>query len=407
MKRNFLATAIALFFAAGLFAELGGILFEVFHKTIGAGAIAMGEACVADPNGATGIFWNPAALDSINKNEVYAGAELLYEGAHMEYLSYSTPIGKFGGLGLMAGYLGYGTYENVDSNSISGGNSDYKDIFLTAAYGKNIFAGYQAGVALKMLIRNAADTTYPAFNADISFHKSFDMVDFGIAFKNVLPLVVKYEVDSEKFVSTMRIGAALKLFDSKLKIAADVEKYFIKENPIFFAGAEYTLFDMFALRTGYNTYSEISGGIGVNYKDINVDYAVTAANSALTHKIALSYFFGGYEVAVKADPEVFSPVGGIKKTYLRMTAATKYEIYKWSLDLKNKKGETVRAWYGAGIPDTEVVWDGLRQDGMPFDEGDYKAILTIIDENDSTIKSKEINIKIQTNDAKSIPMFGE
>lgn len=406
-KKNFLITAIILVCASGIFAQYGGIPFEIFHKTIGARALSMGEACVGNPTGATGIFWNPAALDSLNKNEIYAGAELLFEGAHMEYLTYSTPIGKFGGLGIMAGYLGYGTYEVVDSSAVVTGNADLKDIFISAAYGKNIIAGYQAGVSLKMLIKSAADGTYPAFNADVSFYKSFEMVDIGIAFKNVLPIEVKYALDSEKFVSTLRAGAVLKLLDAKLKIAADVEKYFINENPVFFAGVEYRVVDMFAVRAGYNTFSDISGGIGINFQNMNLDYAVTYASSTLMHKIAISYEFGGYEASLRAEPEVFSPVGAIKKTYIRITAAAKYEIYKWSLELKDKKGKIVRTWFGASIPDTEVVWDGLRDDGMPFEEGEYKALLTLVDENDTVIKSKELTIKIQTNDARSIPMFGE
>ena len=407
MKRNILISAVILVFAACLFGALGGIPFEVLDKTIGARALSMGEACVADPSGISTIFWNPAALDSSNKNVIYGGAELLYEGAHMEYISYATPMGKYGSLGLMAGYLGYGSYEVVNSSSEVTGNADLKDIFLTAAYGKNIIGGYEAGLALKMLVRAAADGTYPAFNADISFHKSFDRVDLGVAFKNVLPTDIKYSVDSEKFVSSMRIGASLKLLDSSLKIAADMEKYFIQENPVFFVGAEYMLFDMLALRAGFNTFSEISGGLGINFQNLSLDYAVTFSDAVLMHKIALSCAFGGYEVALKAEPEVFSPVGAIKKTYIRIKAATKYEIYKWSLELKDKKGDTVRIWNGAGAPDVEVIWDGLRQDGMPYEEGIYKAVLTVIDENDNSLKSKEIDIKIQTNDARSIPMFGE
>jgi hypothetical protein len=235
------------------------------------------------------------------------------------------------------------------------------------------------------------------------------MVDLGLAFKNVLPITAGATADGqEKFVSTVRFGASLKLLDSKLKIAADVEKYFINENPLVFTGAEYTFFDMLSVRAGYNTLSQISGGLGINFQNANFDYALTyAAAAALEHKIALSYAFGGYEVALKAEPDIFSPVGAIKKTYIRITAATKFEIYKWSLDLKNSKGEIIRTWNGAGVPDTEEVWDGLRQDGMPYDEGSYTAVMTVTDENDNSLKSKAAVIKIQTNDRSSMPLLGE
>lgn len=407
MKKILTATFFVLIFCLPAFAELGGIPFETLYKTIGARSLAMGETAVGNPSGITTILWNPAYLDSIMKNEVYAGAEMLYEGASMEYLSYATPIGKYGGLGFMAGYLGYGSFDTVDKDDNSTGSSDYKDIFISAAYGKNIYAGFEAGISLKLLLQDQSSTTYPAFNSDISFFKSFDDFDLGLAFKNILPLTIKYDVDSEKFVSTMRFGGTYRALDGKLKIAADIEKYFINENPFFYFGAEYNISDIIFLRAGYNTFSEVSAGLGVNFNNMGVDYTLTDGQAAVTHKIAVYYDFGGYDVAVKADPEIFSPVGAIRKTYLRVSAMTKYDIFKWSLEIKDKTGAIIKSWYGSGAPDTETVWDGLKQDGMPVDEGDYKVVLTVVDENDKTIKSAEETVKIKSTDAHSIPLFGE
>ncbi|MGD0566474.1 MAG: hypothetical protein ABSA34_03980 [Candidatus Goldiibacteriota bacterium] len=411
MKKIFTVLALLMIPGGMLLAELGGIPFETLYKTIGARSLAMGETAVGNPSGITTILWNPAYLDSLMKNEVYAGAELLYGGASMEYLSYTTPIGKYGGLGFMAGYLGYGSYEEttVDStgNQAVLGNSDYKDIFISAAYGKNIIAGIEAGISMKMLLECEGSETFPAFNADVSFFKSFELFDLGLAFKNILPLTINYDTDSEQFITTMRFGGVYKALDGKLKIAADIEKYFIKENPFFYFGAEYNISDLIFIRAGYNTFSEVSGGLGINFNNMGVDYTLTDGQAAVMHKIAVYYDFGGYDVAVKADPEVFSPVGSIKKTYLRVSAMTKYEIFKWLLEIKDKNGAVVKSWNGTGTPDAENVWDGLRQDGMPMDEGDYKAVLTVVDENDKTIKSTETLIRIKSTDAHSIPLFGE
>ncbi len=408
MKR-ILMLVIAVFTAfSAVFAALGGVPFDVLHKTLGARNLAMGEAAVANCGGPSTILWNPAALDSVNKNTVYAGAEMLFEGAHMEYISYYMPVGKYGGLAFLAGFQGYGGYEAADGGGIEGVlTDDIKDIFISAGYGKSLIAGVQAGLTAKVLLKSLPDGTYPAFNSDISFFKSFDMIDIGLAFKNIIPMAVAYSSQDEKFVSTMRLGFALKLLDNNLKIAADMEKYFIKENPVFFAGAEYRIINALCVRAGYNTLSEISGGIGLNYENIGVDYAVVYNELGLSHKAGISYAFGGYGLELKAEPSTFSPMGAYKKTYIRVLASSKYEMYKWSIDLKNSSSELIRNWSGAGKPDDEVIWDGLRTDGMPYPDGMYNAVLTTVDENDVTSKSDVITIQLGGNESKSLPLFGE
>jgi hypothetical protein len=398
---------ILLFSGCAIFAALGGIPFEVLHQTTGIRALSMGEACVADPDGASILFWNPAALDSVEKNTLYAAGESLFEGADKEYVSYSMPVGRYGGIGFLIGHLGYGTYEPVDGSGAASAAEDMKDMFISAGYGKNLFAGIQAGISAKMLIMSAFDTNTPVFNADIALRRSFELIDIGLAFKNVLPMEVKFTSESEKTVATMRLGFDLKFLDNKLKVAADMEKYFIKENPLLFAGAEYNLLDNFFIRAGYNTLSEISAGLGFAMEGASIDYGFVYNSLGLSHKAGLSYSFGGYEAALKADPPNFSPVGAYKKTYIRISALTKYEIFKWTIEIKDKKGEVLKNWYGAGNPDTEVVWDGLRTDGMPYEDGDYTAVMTIVDENDTTIKSEPIKIKIGSNELRSLPLFGE
>jgi hypothetical protein len=392
---------------AGAFAALGGIPFEVLHQTVGIRALSMGEATVASPEGSSILFWNPSVLDSVNKNTVDAAGEMLFEGASKEYISYNMPAGKYGGIGLMAGYLGYGQYENVDGSGVVGDKSDMKDIFLSAGYGRPLFAGIKGGLSLKFLLKYAADTDVNVFNSDIGFSRSFEMVDIGLAFKNIIPMDVKYTSESEKTVSTVRLGADLKLLDNRLKLALDMEKYLIKENPFFFAGVEYNVLDHVFLRAGYNTFSEISGGFGLEFEGAELDYALVLNELGMSHKIGLSYAFGGYETSITAEPQNFSPVGAYKRTYIRSKAVAKYEIYKWSIDIKDKKGTVIRTWSGTGTPDAEVIWDGLRADGMPYEDGDYSALLTIVDENDTTIKSSPTIIRIGNAEVKQLMLFGE
>lgn len=400
---------VILFTANIVFAGLGGIPFEVLNKGTGVRIMSMGEAGVANCFDATAIFWNPAYLDALNKNEVYMSVETFFEGANYEQLSVVTPMGLSGGLGLFVGLMNYGTYEKFDTDGNPGTEEGVvRDIFGTLSYGKLIFAGIQTGLSLKFIIKSIEDKSYMGFNSDIAFYRAFgDMWDLGLILKNFIPVGVKFEEDEEKFVTSIRAGVGLKLLEKQLRIALDAEQYFIKSNPVIYAGLEYNLFNALYLRVGYNTAGDITSGVGISYQDILFDYGVAINDLLISHKFALSYRFGGYELKLKAEPEVFSPIGGNKKTYIRVYAKAKYEIYKWKVEITDWKGNVVKSWFGSGQPDEVLIWDGLKSDGMPMDEAEYRAVLTVIDENDVSNSSEPIKIKISSIDKYNIPILGE
>lgn len=392
-----------------LFAGIGGIPFEVLSKGTGVRNMSMGEAGVANCFDASAIFYNPAYLDVLSKNEVYMSVETFFEGANYEQISLVTPMGVSGGLGVFAGMMNYGTYEKFDINGNPGTEEGIvRDIFGSLSYGKLFFEGIYTGITAKFIIKSIEDKSYMGFNGDIAFYRAFgDMWDMGIIIKNLIPVGLKYEESEEKFIPSIRVGACLKLLDKQLKFAVDAEKYFIESNPVIYAGLEYKLFNILYLRGGYNTIGDLTTGIGISYQDIFFDYGVGINELTISHKFALSYRFGGYELKLKAEPEVFSPIGGNKKTYIRVYAKTKYEIYKWKVEITDWKGNVVKSWFGAGAPDEVLIWDGLKPDGMPMDEAEYIAVLTVIDENDVSSSSEPIKIKISSTDKYNIPILSE
>lgn len=407
--KKILFTAIAFFIINVIFAGLGGIPFEILNKGTGIRTISMGEAGVANCFDASAIFFNPAYLDALNKNEIYMSVETFFEGANYEQVSVVTPMGLSGGLGVFVGMMNYGTYEKFDADGNPGTEKVVaRDIFGSLSYGKLIFAGIQTGLSIKFIIKAIEDKSYMGFNSDIALYRAFgDMWDFGLICKNLVPMGVKFEEHEEKFVTSIRAGLGLKLLEKQLRIAVDAEKYFIESNPIIYAGFEYGLFNTIFLRGGYNTSGDIASGIGVSYKDIFFDYGLVFNELIMSHKFALSYRFGGYELKLQAEPEVFSPIGGNKKTYIRVYAKTKYEIYKWKVEITDWKGNVVKSWFGSGTPNEVLIWDGLKADGMPMDEGEFRAVLTVIDENDVSNLSDPIKIRISLTDKYNIPILGE
>jgi len=408
MKINkFFFTILILLFSSCLFAAPPGIPFEILSNGSGARVFSMGGASSANTDDASLVLWNPAYLDSITKNEIFLSFEPLFGSATYNFISYVNPAGKIGGFGIALAYAGYGKYEIMDKEGNSGGEASVSDLLFALAYGKNLFAGIQSGLNIKIGIKSFNSETFTGYNADIGFFRSFEFIDAGIVFKDVLPLKVKFSYEEESFTPGLKFGLCLKLIDEQFKITGDVEKYFNNTQPEIFAGLEYNLFKILYLRAGINSEAILSAGAGINYENFVFDYAILNNEVTLLHKFSLHYRFGGYEVGLKAEPEIFSPLSGNKKTYIRIIAKTKYDIYKWRVELKNAKGEIVKTWEGAGQPFETVIWDGLKPDGLPFSEGDYKARLILTDENDTVIKSEEINIKLSSAEKFFMPLMGE
>ncbi len=407
-------TAVVLFLvftAAVVSAYTGGMPLEIISKPVGIRSMAMGYTGVSNSDDASSLFWNPAYLDTLASGEVYISVETLFEGANFEHLSYVQPVSKYGAFGISVSMMNYGDYEILSSEGQEGGISSMRDIIISAGYGKNIIAGVQAGVLLKGLVRSIGGVTYAGVNADVAFFKSFGtLLDTGLSFRNVLPAGIKYSEDEETAPFMMRLGATVNLLDGNLKFTLEAEKNFSGVNPELFFGAEYGLFNLLYVRAGAGSLgadNELTAGAGIVYKNLVFDYAASMNSLILSHKFGLNYRFGTYGVFLKAEPAMFSPFGGNKRTYITAESNTKYEAFKWMMQIKGPDGKTVKEWVGAGSPDSQFVWDGLRSDGLPHKDGEYRAVMTVTDENDQQVKSHELVIKISTNDEYQIPVMGD
>ncbi|MBN2754769.1 MAG: hypothetical protein JXR81_07875 [Candidatus Goldbacteria bacterium] len=405
-----LFTAIFFMLNTAAFCGISGLPVEVINHGAGVRALSMGGAASADSADPSASFWSPAMLDSITSNQLEASHEMLYGGAAFNALGFSGPIGKMGGLGVSIRNMYYGEYEVVSEEGNVQGNEVMNDFMLTGAYGRNLFAGVQGGLALKAIVRGIGGKNYMGFNSDVSFSKSFEWGRASLTGKNVIPAGIKYDFSEEMLPAAVRLGLSFMFLDGTLKVNTDAEKAFAGGPFVVCAGAEYKVMQPLYLRAGaasIGDVNEINAGFGFKHEGFGIDYGAAYTELSLNHRVALSYSFGGYELKLAPEPAVFSPIGGNRKTYIKVTAMTKYEIFKWKVEIKDNKGKVVKSWEGAGRPDETLIWDGLDRDGMPFNEGDYKAVIVVTDENDAVSRSADVVIKISQGDQKAIPLFME
>jgi len=164
----------------------------------------------------------------------------------------------------------------------------------------------------------------------------------------------------------------------------------------FHGGSEYWIQPAIALRVGYHdTYP--AGGFSYRIDPrMQLDYALSDHELGFTHRIGLSYRFGGFFASSRAVPEIFSPTGEQSVTKIHLEARTKAETESWSLAIVDKNAETVRRFAGKGVPPAHLVWDGKDETGLPLPDGAYHYQLEVRDRDGREVVSPLQLVEIST-----------
>jgi hypothetical protein len=100
------ALTIATLPCPGYGAYDGGVVSPILSYNLGSRGYAMGGAYTALVDDSTAVFWNPAGLAQIHRQEVNAYFETLFVGSSFWYIGYSYPIWNLGVASGSIMYLG-------------------------------------------------------------------------------------------------------------------------------------------------------------------------------------------------------------------------------------------------------------------------------------------------------------
>ncbi len=251
------------------------------QEMVGVRAIGMGGAFSAVASDASAAHWNPAALASLQRQEIgLTYADRYGLGLNHSYLNYVLPVGDQHAIGVDWLYLGFDDSE------------------LNTAQNKLAFAyGYRNGIQrLRPLIGNTAigvSGKYRSFSVDLDGNSlgsasgwGFDVgllvpLPFGIRLALVAQDLggtnLQYEsgVSEPVYDTRYRFGIAHRPVEG-LTIGADIDDSF-------HLGAEYWLRGLLALRAGVATERDTpesladatttTFGIGLKYRFAQIDYA--------------------------------------------------------------------------------------------------------------------------------------
>ncbi|OGR84308.1 MAG: hypothetical protein A2901_03105 [Elusimicrobia bacterium RIFCSPLOWO2_01_FULL_54_10] len=388
-------SAILGFSSASHAARDFGLPGEFLNFGVGARPLAMGRAFTGVADDIDSLYWNPAGLATFRSNQVTLQYSPLPLGGAHQYLAYGQPLYNYGNFGVGIVNMGSGNVERRDANNIDVGDYDSRETAIMLSYAHRLKQVFALGGTLKVVELDLDDRKAMGFGADLGAlytHKEF--LRFGAMLRNAIPPKYKFSTDDEKFPIILRVGSSAKFFNNALLAAVDLDKTLgTPQGMKWHIGLEGRLIEALVLRAGLDS-TEITTGLGFKWRTYQFDYAAGFQDLGLANRASIKYFFGGYEVDVKASPRVFSPVGLKNSTAFKIRVANRERVVQWILTIRNTQGEVVRSFQGFKDLPKRFDWDGKDSNGKIVAGGEYSYRMSVTDSKNVTEFTPERTLKI-------------
>jgi tetratricopeptide (TPR) repeat protein len=283
---------LLMLFPVNIFCSEGGLAGSIFSFGVGGRALGLGKAYVGVSEDASAIYWNPAASAQIRQTELLASHAFLWEGTIYDYASFAVSFGTRGVVGVGGVMLYSGGAEKRSLENTMTGTFSFFQLGSILSYGRRVRDNLSVGGSMKYLITSLDVQRISNLMFDVGvFYQPVYELKLGCNIQNLLS--VKLSGETEDVIPVViRLGAGYRLFKERLLLAFDLERR--KNTFAYHIGLESKITNMIRLRIGQDS-EEFTGGIGVNIKNISIDYSFSTEVLGLwglTHRISLLYKFG-------------------------------------------------------------------------------------------------------------------
>jgi tetratricopeptide (TPR) repeat protein len=260
----------------------------------GARAIGMGGGMSALADDASALYYNPAGLANLSYQEFTAQYSSLAASTIYNYGAWVYPISERSGLGI--GYARVGTGNIIRRVNFQDlGTFDYAESELLFGYGQRI-GSVSAGLTLRVLNQKIDEFSDYGIGLDAGLqYRIHRNVTASFVWRDALPTEITLKSVSERAPHTFVGGLGFKSIRIseavKLSTTATVEKIDGRD-PLFHAGGEVLLYDLCALRGGWDRNNLVLGA-GARAGRVNIDYAYKLQDAIQDqHTFSLSFLIG-------------------------------------------------------------------------------------------------------------------
>ena len=401
MKKFCLIIILAFALGAGLFAAGDyGAPGEFLSWGAGARSMGLGRAFTGLSDDPSAVVYNPAGLAQQNPLQITLEHVVLFYDTMYDFAAVTYPVSGIGTFAASYIRLGSTGYDSRDSQWATSGTFGITDQAFLLSYARDFTNWFAAGFNVKLISESVFDKNAFGYGADIgAMFTPNQIINIGLSLINIIPPSLRLDQTAEAFPITLKFGMAFKFLGDRVIPLFDIEKSFSNKDMKFRLGLEaYPIQDL-ALRVGLDE-TELTFGAGYFIKPVRIDYSISSQVLGLTHRASITMAFGGFDINLKADPSIFSPVGIRKNTTISIYAVTKYQISEWELNVMNEDGDAVRTYSGDDNPPASIIWNGKDDRGLPVADGEYKLVMKVKDKNGRNIESGKESVKVSS----SIPL---
>ncbi len=280
---------------------------------------AKGESVGASFSGITSAGQNPAAIAVIENGEIAAMYNRYLIDINAQKLSIAKNFG-FGVFGMEIEHVDFGNVEQIKSdiygNPVLSGDDLKNSVLISSLIFSRKIKNFNFGITSKFIFENLAEENVFLFciDAGIIYKNVFaENLNFGISLLNV-------STQTNGYYTPINLKTALNysIYNNFLVVSSAVN-YLIKDNYIsFYAGFDFTLFDVFVLRGGINNNFDninFTAGFGFIIEGIHFDYSYEVMPfSENVHKISLNAGFG--RINIETEKEVKIETVDLLKGYM-------------------------------------------------------------------------------------------
>ncbi|HEY3215721.1 MAG TPA: PorV/PorQ family protein [Candidatus Eisenbacteria bacterium] len=341
--------------------------------------LGLGGAFVATADDPLGVLWNPAGLSAMDQNELRFETARLFEDTAINGFSFAVPGSWLPSFGVSVLSLGSSDFQKTNEmNDPLGTFHEGETAYLLTA-SKAFSRRWAVGTNLKLVQQTVEDFSAQGFGIDLGgWYDITPTVRVGASAMNLAGPTMKLRDVEEAYSTQLRGGFAVRVFDGRGLVAVQLD-HSDGLGAQLHGGGEYWLQPGIALRLGFDD-SYGTGGFTYRFApQYQLDYGVANQTLGVTHRVGLSYRFGGFFASSRAEPAMFSPTGEKAVTKISLNARTKAEPESWSLDIHSKTDEVVRRFGGKGQPPSHIQWDGKDENGLPLPDGVYRYSLVVKD----------------------------
>jgi hypothetical protein len=287
--------------------------FDFLRNDVSARPAALAGSFVSVTNDPTSIFYNPAALGTLNGPTGSVGFFKHLLDINTGYLAYGQTFEDIGTFGAGIIYTNYGSFTETDELGTSLGSFSASDLALSIGYSTTLDDNLWCGAAIKFVYSSIATYHSTALAGDIGLLYAVpeSRATVGVSVRNIGGQLSTYLGVREDLPLDVTVGGSIVpkglplLLSVNLHRLNDQTDSFIERFRAFSVGGEFTLSKTLQLRIGYDndkrqdlkigTSSGLAGfsaGLGITVKQYRLDYAISSLGKVgELHRISVSSTF--------------------------------------------------------------------------------------------------------------------